>query len=109
MTLAKPIALRRGAASAGARRQRRRSSDGSQADKVPACLSCHDKAGANPAYPKLSGQNAAYLRQQLALFHAGTRGGSSFGHLMLDAAKGLKPEDIDALAAYFSSRESMVP
>jgi cytochrome c553 len=82
---------------------------GRQADKVPACLSCHDKAGANPAYPKLSGQNAAYLRQQLALFHAGTRGGSSFGHLMLDAAKGLKPEDIDALAAYFSSRESMVP
>ncbi|WJH38052.1 c-type cytochrome (plasmid) [Aliirhizobium terrae] len=77
---------------------------GRAADKVPACLSCHDKQDGNPAYPKLTGQNSAYLRQQLALFHAGTRGGSSFAHLMTNAAKELKPEDIDALAAYFSQR-----
>ncbi len=77
---------------------------GRVSDKVPACLSCHDKAGANPAYPKLSGQNSAYLRQQLTLFHAGTRGGSPYGHLMLEAARGLTPEDMDALAAYFSRR-----
>lgn len=77
---------------------------GRAADKVPACLSCHDKAGANPAYPKLSGQNSAYLRQQLALFHSGTRGGSSYAHLMNDVAKGLTPEDIEAAAAFFSQR-----
>ncbi|TCR00555.1 c-type cytochrome [Neorhizobium sp. JUb45] len=77
---------------------------GRVSDKVPACLSCHDKAGANPAYPKLSGQNSAYLRQQLALFQAGTRGGSSYGHLMVDAAKGFAQDDIDALSAYFSQR-----
>jgi cytochrome c553 len=83
--------------------------NGRVADRVPVCLSCHEKAGANPAYPRLSGQNAAYLRQQLALFQAGTRGGSTYSHLMIQAAKGLEPEDMDALAAYFSSRESMAP
>ncbi len=77
---------------------------GRQKDKVPACLSCHDKAAANPAYPKLSGQNAAYLRQQLVLFKAGIRGGSSYAHLMTDAAKELTPEDIEAVSAYFSHR-----
>ncbi len=82
---------------------------GRPADKVPACLSCHDKVGANPAYPRLSGQNSAYLRQQLILFNTGVRGGSSYAHLMLDAAKGLTSEDMDALAAYFSSRESVKP
>lgn len=77
---------------------------GRVSDRIPACLGCHDKASANPAYPKLSGQNSAYLRQQLALFQAGTRGGSSYRHLMVDAAKGLASEDIDALSAYFSQR-----
>lgn len=77
---------------------------GRAADKVPACLGCHDKAGANPAYPKLSGQNSAYLHQQLALFQSGTRGGSSHAHLMTNAARQLTSEDIDALAAYFSQR-----
>ncbi len=77
---------------------------GRQEDKIPACLSCHDKAAANPAYPKLSGQNSAYLRQQLLLFKAGNRGGSSYSHLMTNAAKELTPEDIDAVAAYFSLR-----
>ncbi|TNM63086.1 c-type cytochrome, partial [Aliirhizobium smilacinae] len=32
---------------------------GRTTDKVPACLTCHDKANTNPAYPKLSGQNSA--------------------------------------------------
>jgi cytochrome c553 len=77
---------------------------GRVADKIPACLSCHDKAGANPAYPKLSGQNDAYLRQQLALFQAGLRGGSSYAHLMTSAAKEMTAEDIGAAAAYFSQR-----
>ncbi|SFA73360.1 Cytochrome c553 [Rhizobium sp. NFR07] len=78
--------------------------EGRVADKIPACLSCHDKASANPAYPKLSGQNSAYLRQQLSLFHAEIRGGSFYGHLMEGVAKQLTPEDIDAASAYFSQR-----
>lgn len=77
---------------------------GRAVDKIPACLSCHDKADANPAYPRLSGQNSAYLRQQLALFNAGSRGGSSYAHLMTEAAKGLTADDMEAAAAYFSGR-----
>ncbi len=77
---------------------------GRLSDKIPACLSCHDKAGANLAYPKLSGQNSAYMRQQLKLFQEGTRGGSSYSHLMTGSAKNLTPEDINEVTAYFSQR-----
>ncbi|MGA1834448.1 c-type cytochrome [Rhizobium wenxiniae] len=77
---------------------------GRRADKIPACLSCHDKAGANPAYPILSGQNSAYLQNQLALFQSGGRGGSEYHHLMSGAAKELAADDFSAVAAYFSAR-----
>ncbi len=77
---------------------------GRSGDKIPACLSCHDKAGAKPSYPKLSGQNAAYLKRQLTLFRSGVRGGGEFSHLMTPIAKNLADEDIQALAAFFSGR-----
>jgi len=79
---------------------------GRPADKVPACLSCHEKAGGNPAYPRISGQTAPYLERQLRLFHTGARGGGPFSHLMTEAARSLKDEDFAALAAFFASRES---
>ncbi|SMF08543.1 Cytochrome c553 [Xaviernesmea oryzae] len=82
---------------------------GRAADRIPACFSCHEKPGGNPAYPYLSGQNAAYLEQQLRLFREGVRGGSSFSHLMTEAAKNLDDEDVAALAAFFSGRESKGP
>jgi cytochrome c553 len=77
---------------------------GRAADKIPACLSCHDKPDGNPAYPRLTGQSAPYLARQLQLFQTGVRGGSSFSHLMTDAARNLKEEDISALAAFFSRK-----
>lgn len=82
---------------------------GRAADKIPACLSCHEKPGGNPAYPRISGQNAPYLERQLRLLHAGVRGGSSFSHLMTEVAKKLNEEDFAALAAFFASRESSGP
>jgi cytochrome c553 len=82
---------------------------GRAADKVPACLSCHEKPGGNPAYPRISGQNAAYIARQLHLFQAGVRGGSSFAHLMTEAAKNLKDDDVTALATFFAGRESVGP
>lgn len=78
--------------------------DGRSADKIPACLSCHDRSGANPAYPKLSGQNSAFLRRQLDLFRQGVRGGGNAQHLMTLAAKNLSDDDIAALSAFFSQR-----
>lgn len=78
--------------------------NGRSVDKIPACFSCHDRLGANPAYPRLSGQNSAYLRGQLELFRQGVRGGGTAQHLMASVAKNLSDADIAALSAFFSQR-----
>ena len=72
--------------------------------RIPSCLSCHDKAGVNPAYPRLSGQPAAYLANQLRLFAGGVRGGGPFREVMTRVAANLEEDDRAALAAYFSAR-----
>ena len=77
--------------------------DGLPTQKVPACLGCHGAGERNPLYPKVAGQPAGYIAAQLNLFRDGTRGGTKFSHLMTNAAKGLRDEDIDALSAYFST------
>jgi cytochrome c553 len=69
---------------------------------VPACLGCHGRQDRSPFYPSLAGQPERYIAAQLGLFRAGKRGGTRFGHLMANAAKGLTDDDIRALAAYFS-------
>ncbi len=74
--------------------------------RVPACLGCHGGIVQNPAYPKLWGQRADYIEGQLRLFRAGKRSGTAYSHLMLDAAKNLTDKDIEALASFFSSRQS---
>jgi cytochrome c553 len=71
--------------------------------KVPACLSCHGGSRRNPIYPNLAGQHAEYLKGQLRLFAAGRRGGTPYAHVMERTAKTLEDEDIEDLAAYFSS------
>ncbi|MCB5203642.1 c-type cytochrome [Neorhizobium sp. T786] len=73
-------------------------------DKIPACLSCHEKPGANPVYPKLSGQAQPYLERQLTLFKDGVRGGTRYHHLMTEAAKYLEEDDIAAASAYFATK-----
>ena len=72
---------------------------------VPACLSCHGEAVANPNHPRLDGQRAGYLDVQLRLFREGERGTSRYAQVMTKVAKGLEPEEIEALAAYFSTRQ----
>lgn len=76
---------------------------GRASDRVPACLTCHDREGANPAYPKLRGQSAAYLSAQLRLFRAEHRGGGAYAHLMLPVANHLTDADIENVSAYFAS------
>lgn len=78
---------------------------GDPAGRIPACLSCHDKSGANPAFPSLSGQTEAYLANQLRLFVGKKRGGGPFSALMTQAATNLEDSDIVALAAYFATRD----
>ena len=80
--------------------------EGIQREGVPACLGCHGPGERNPAYPRIDGQKREYLAGQLPLFRDGKRGGGPYGHLMINAAKGLSDDDIEALAAYFGSRSA---
>ena len=70
-----------------------------------ACASCHGEAGEGiPAdgYPHLSTMSVGYLVHQLESFAEGKRGQV----VMSSIAKGLSPENRQAVAAYYSSRPS---
>ncbi|MGQ3212477.1 MAG: c-type cytochrome [Shinella sp.] len=101
-----PVALQSTVESSLARLGESLALKGDAARRIPACLSCHDKADANPAYPHLSGQAEAYLANQLRLFVGKRRGGGPFRALMTQAAANLQDEDIAALAAYFAARSA---
>ncbi|MCJ8520141.1 cytochrome c553 [Pseudorhizobium tarimense] len=78
---------------------------GRSEDKIPACLSCHEKPGSNPVYPRISGLSQPYLERQLHLFNEGIRGGTEYSHVMREAANYLEDDDIVAAAAYFAQRQ----
>lgn len=80
--------------------------NGVPARRIPACLECHDPAGrrVSPEHPALAGQPAAYLENQLTLFHEDRRGGGNRAHLMQPIAARLSPEEMKALSRYFSAR-----
>jgi cytochrome c553 len=68
---------------------------------VAACASCHGakgegNAGAN--FPRLAGQSQAYLAKQLASYANGSRNNP----IMMPIAKGLSPEQIQAVSAYYA-------
>lgn len=71
-----------------------------QAD-IPACLACH--AGeVSASFPKLAGQPAPYLEQQLRLWQAGQRRTSGYGAIMATIAQRLDEEQIRQVSAYFA-------
>lgn len=73
-------------------------------DGIPACVACHEPAGARyPQYPALRGQSAAYLAQQLRLFKDGVRGGTAYAHIMETIARRMSDRQIEAVAAYFGT------
>lgn len=73
--------------------------------RVPACAECHGPQPTrhNPAYPKLAGQHASYLLQQLELIRDRHRGGSEYAHLMDKVAPRLQPAQMRDVAAYYAS------
>ncbi|KZD01001.1 c-type cytochrome [Oceanibaculum pacificum] len=78
---------------------------GAPESRVPACGACHEDGqgrAVDPRYPRLAGQPAPYLTQQLRLWRAGTRGGG-FGPVMTAVARKLTDEQIQALADYYES------
>ena len=75
------------------------------AKKSETCKACHGEAGAKPIqpdYPILAGQHYDYLVAALNQYKAGKRKNAS----MNGFAAALKPDDINDLAAYYSSRPS---
>lgn len=72
---------------------------------IPACDSCHG-ATARPDYPRLAGQDEAYLLTQLTLFmeHGAARGGPR-ANIMAEVVKRLSAEEARALAVFYSNAE----
>jgi cytochrome c553 len=72
------------------------------ATKSAVCSSCHGPNGnsSNPEWPRLAGQSAMYIAQQLRLFRAGTRNNP----IMKPLAAGLGDQDISDLAVYYQAQ-----
>ncbi len=70
-------------------------------EKAATCVGCHGENGraANPQWPNLAGQNKEYLIKQLKDFKAGLRKND----LMSPMAQSLSDEDVENVAAWFSS------
>jgi cytochrome c553 len=74
----------------------------SGAAKAALCSACHGPNGnsVNPDWPRLAGQNAVYVAEQLRLFRAGVRNNP----VMRPLAATLSDQDIDDLAVYFEAQ-----
>ncbi len=74
--------------------------------KSATCAGCHgvDGNSANPEWPNLAGQGAAYLEKQLKEFKAGQRENPT----MSPMAAPLAEQDMADLAAFYSSQEFKV-
>lgn len=78
-----------------------------QPAKEASCLVCHGAGGAAPIapnYPKLNGQNKAYLVSSLKAYRDAQRSGGLAAVMVAQAAQ-LSDADIEALAAYYSSQK----
>lgn len=74
--------------------------------KAGVCAACHGPDGnsAGAQFPKLAGQNASYIATQLANFKTGKRQNP----IMQPQAQKLSDQDMQDLAAYFSSQTVQV-
>jgi len=69
-------------------------------DKVAMCMGCHgEKLGGNGQFPRLAGQQPAYLGKQMHDFKSGARKAGPMNALAQTLADG----DIKAIAAYLGS------
>ena len=74
--------------------------------KVVICAACHGEQGKStlPIYPNLAGQHRSYLEQALKAY----RSGRDKNALMNPQAMNLTNQDIEDLAAWYSSRPAIV-
>jgi cytochrome c553 len=74
--------------------------DGNEDSGVPACVGCHQPQGAgHSVYPRIGGQQAQYVVQQLKNFASGERA-NDVSRFMRVTAKRMTDEEIDAVAQY---------
>jgi cytochrome c553 len=75
------------------------------AAKAATCTACHGMNGnsVNPQWPRLAGQNAVYVDEQLHLFKAGVRNNA----VMMPMSASLSDKDIDDLSVYYESQTPM--
>jgi len=69
------------------------------ATKAAVCSACHGQID-NPDWPRLAGQSAIYIAEQLHLFRSGARPNP----VMMPQASLLSDQDIDDLAVYFEAQ-----
>src|SRR5579871_2004682 len=72
------------------------------ATKTAVCMGCHGPNGnsTSPDWPKLAGQSAVYIAEQLKLFKASVRDNP----VMKPMAAGLSDQDINDVAVYFEAQ-----
>jgi cytochrome c553 len=72
-------------------------------EKAAACAGCHGEDGNSmvSTFPKLAQQHSSYLIKELKAFKTGTR----VNAMMNPLAMGLSDEDIEDIAAYYSSKK----
>lgn len=75
------------------------------ADKATTCTACHGTDGhsVDPNYPNLAGQHQSYLVKALSDYRAGRRTNA----VMTGFAAPLSNQDIEDLAAWFSSQQGL--
>jgi cytochrome c553 len=75
---------------------------------IGVCGTCHgvDGNSTNPMFPRLAGQHAWYIEQQLKEFRDHTRGDPYAVAYMYGMASQLSNATIDALAQYFSHQKT---
>jgi len=96
LLLAAPVSWSKGSAEAGAA-------------LANTCMACHGANGnsSNPEWPRLAGQNAAYIEHQLHLLHDGRRTGKvgdGAAAMMPPMALMLSDSDIENVAVYYSQQ-----
>ncbi len=74
--------------------------------KSATCAGCHGADGnsMNPAWPKLAGQHANYIAKQLHDFKGGARKDATMSAM----AAPLSEQDVDDLAAFFSTKKTQL-
>jgi cytochrome c553 len=72
------------------------------ATKAGTCSACHGPNGnsTNVLWPKIAGQNAVYIAEQLQLFKAGVRVNPD----MLKIVNSLSDKDLDSVAVFFQAQ-----